>query len=201
MAVVIGLFLVTLLNAQLSRRTGTIEGVITDEGGLPLPGVNITVEGPSLQGESHGRRADGTPWPAASPGHFYSDSNSRDFRLLKRRAGRPCRRLMTQFPMKPAAFRSRSRSWAIPGRTSHQQNDLILTPPRWREFPNRNVFAAIAMAPGACRWQCGGTSSEFIVHGGTDLPNIDVDGVNVNWPVDYGIWFGEIGYDSMQRRS
>ena len=44
-----------------SRETGSIRGVITDEEGVPLPGVSIIVSGPSLMGKATDvTRADGT---------------------------------------------------------------------------------------------------------------------------------------------
>src|ERR1700730_12958714 len=36
--------------AQTSRTTGALQGVVTDTQGSPLPGVTVTVTGPTLQG-------------------------------------------------------------------------------------------------------------------------------------------------------
>ncbi|MCI4445515.1 MAG: TonB-dependent receptor, partial [Candidatus Aminicenantes bacterium] len=47
------LFLSAFMFAQVSsQETGSIRGVITDEEGNPLPGVNIVVTGPSLMGKA-----------------------------------------------------------------------------------------------------------------------------------------------------
>jgi len=45
------LFLVPFLGAQVARQTGVIRGVVTDEQGLTLPGVQVTAQSPSLMGE------------------------------------------------------------------------------------------------------------------------------------------------------
>lgn len=44
------LVLVSFLNGQTTREAGTIRGVVTDNEGVPLPGVTITVTGPALMG-------------------------------------------------------------------------------------------------------------------------------------------------------
>lgn len=46
----IGLFLVPFLGAQVMRQTGTIRGVVTDADNNPLPGVTVTASGPALMG-------------------------------------------------------------------------------------------------------------------------------------------------------
>ncbi|MBC7361793.1 MAG: TonB-dependent receptor [Candidatus Aminicenantes bacterium] len=51
--IVVLLFLSPLMWGQVSsQETGAIRGVITDEEGNPLPGVNIVVSGPSLMGKA-----------------------------------------------------------------------------------------------------------------------------------------------------
>lgn len=42
--------LVPVLNAQVTRQTGVIRGVITDNTGAPMPGVTVTAESPALMG-------------------------------------------------------------------------------------------------------------------------------------------------------
>ena len=44
------LVLVSALTAQVVRQTGVIKGVVTDNAGSPLPGVNVTAESPALMG-------------------------------------------------------------------------------------------------------------------------------------------------------
>jgi hypothetical protein len=52
--VILGMALVLLLSAPLllaqSRETGAIDGSVLDKDGVPLPGVTVTVSGPSLMG-------------------------------------------------------------------------------------------------------------------------------------------------------
>ena len=207
LAVIIVFSLVTLLNAQLSRRTGTIEGVIADEGGLPLPGVNITVEGPTLQGKVTAvSRSDGTfTARGIPPGTFTLTAQLEGFQGFKNEGlvVHVGMTLTLNFTMKPAALQEQvtviGKSPVVDIKTN--KTTLILDATTMERIPlNRNVFAAIAMAPGALpAGNVGGTSSEFIVHGGTGISQtFDVDGVNVNWAADYGIWFGELGYDSME---
>ena len=47
----LSLFAVTALTAQMTKQTGAIRGVVTDNEGLPLPGVQVTAQSPSLMGE------------------------------------------------------------------------------------------------------------------------------------------------------
>ncbi len=44
----LGLVLAPVLTAQVARQTGVIKGVVSDETGAPLPGVNVTAESPAL---------------------------------------------------------------------------------------------------------------------------------------------------------
>lgn len=49
---VLCLLLLTVVAAPGQQlQTGTIRGTVTDEGGLPLPGVNVVVTSPSLIGK------------------------------------------------------------------------------------------------------------------------------------------------------
>ncbi|MDH7492784.1 MAG: hypothetical protein QHH44_02775, partial [Candidatus Saccharicenans sp.] len=46
------LLTLSVLQAQITRQTGTVRGVIKDSDGLPLPGVSITLTGPSMMGKA-----------------------------------------------------------------------------------------------------------------------------------------------------
>lgn len=48
--VLLSILLVVALNAQVSKPTGTIKGVIVDDQGNGLPGVNVTAASPALMG-------------------------------------------------------------------------------------------------------------------------------------------------------
>lgn len=48
MILILGIGTLSILNAQ--RQTGSVKGTVTDAEGTPLPGVTITVSGPSLIG-------------------------------------------------------------------------------------------------------------------------------------------------------
>ena len=51
----------SVLQAQITRQTGMIRGVVKDNNGLPLPGVTITLSGPSMMGKATDvSREDGT---------------------------------------------------------------------------------------------------------------------------------------------
>jgi hypothetical protein len=52
LVVVFALALVSVLSAQVSRVTGNIRGIITDTGGSPLPGANVSAESPALMGKT-----------------------------------------------------------------------------------------------------------------------------------------------------
>jgi len=69
---VILLFIGASLVLAQSRETGAIEGKVTDEEGSPLPGVTVTVSGPSLMGvRSSITGAEGKyRFPALPPGVY-----------------------------------------------------------------------------------------------------------------------------------
>ncbi len=46
----LSLFAVTALTAQMTKQSGAIRGVVSDNEGLPLPGVEVTAQSPSLMG-------------------------------------------------------------------------------------------------------------------------------------------------------
>jgi hypothetical protein len=47
----LGLFAITVLNAQVARQSGVIKGIVSDKQGLVLPGVLVTAQSPALMGE------------------------------------------------------------------------------------------------------------------------------------------------------
>jgi len=195
------------LHAQLSRITGTIQGTITDEEGGPLPGATIVVTSPALQGKvTDVTRADGGyVCRGLDPGIYSLVATLAGFQTVIRadlvvHVGVT---MTINLSMKPATIQEQvtvvGQSPVVDIRSNKTQ--LIMDSTQMGAIPlNRNVFNVIAMAPGALpSGTVGGTSSEFIVHGGTGISQtFDVDGVNANWAADYGVWFGEIGYDSME---
>jgi len=50
--VLLGLLMAAGLNAQVTRLSGTINGVVADDAGAVLPGVKVTAKSPALMGET-----------------------------------------------------------------------------------------------------------------------------------------------------
>lgn len=74
----------SILQAQITRQTGTVRGVIRDSEGTPLPGVSITLTGPSMMGKATDvSREDGTfRLPAVPPGNYTLTAEPRGSRPL-----------------------------------------------------------------------------------------------------------------------
>jgi hypothetical protein len=72
------------LQAQITRQTGTVRGVIKDSNGNPLPGVNITLSGPNMMGKATDvSREDGSfRLPAIPPGSYTLTAELQGFKTL-----------------------------------------------------------------------------------------------------------------------
>jgi len=85
LVILLALFLsLNLLQAQITRQTGTVRGVIKDADGQPLPGVNITLSGPNLMGKATDvSREDGSfRLPAIPPGSYNLTAELSGFKTL-----------------------------------------------------------------------------------------------------------------------
>lgn len=202
-ALALALVLISPLGAQLSKQTGTITGTIRDEQGVVLPGAAVTVAGPKLLGQATDvSRADGTYVIRALPPGVYTLTIALPGFATAKKEGIDVHVGMTlelNFSMKQGALAEEvtvvGAAPTVDVRST--KTTLIMDASSLTQLPlNRSVFNVIAAAPGA--YQNPDDSQQFLVHGGTGISNtFDVDGVNTNWAADYGIWFSEIGYDSM----
>lgn len=74
----------SVLQAQITRQTGMIRGVVKDSNDQPLPGVTITLSGPSMMGKATDiSREDGTfRLPAIPPGNYSLVAELQGFKTL-----------------------------------------------------------------------------------------------------------------------
>jgi len=79
------LMLVPVLSAQATRLTGVIKGVVTDEAGLALPGVEVTAQSPALMGTvSSVTLGDGSyRLPNLPPGAYTLTASLKGFKTVK----------------------------------------------------------------------------------------------------------------------
>ncbi|MFA4925755.1 MAG: TonB-dependent receptor, partial [Candidatus Aminicenantales bacterium] len=74
----------SVLQAQITRQTGMIRGVVKDSNDQPLPGVTITLSGPSMMGKATDiSREDGSfRLPAIPPGNYTLVAELQGFKTL-----------------------------------------------------------------------------------------------------------------------
>lgn len=191
------LSLISLLSAQISTQTGIIRGIVIDEEGEPLPGVSITVSGPSLIGivtditsESGSYRARALP-----PGTYIVQAELEGFQTLIRE-GVVVRVGMTLTVNLQMKIKTLEESVTIvaaaplietqSSKIANTMDQVLLT-----SIPfDRNRSNIMAAVPGVY------ASS---IHGTNDLANrFEIDGVDVTSPVDGGSGATDIEYDSIE---
>jgi len=200
------LSMVGLLRAQYLQ-TGTIRGTITDNEGVPLPGVKVTVSGPSLIGIMDDISAENgtyriTPLP---PGTYTILGELEGFQSVRREevVVRVGTTVEITLPMAPATI-SEEVTVIAPSPTVDVQRTKITTvldTESLRKLPlDRTVDTILSIAPGTIGgYYSGIISSATIVHGGTHISNnLQIDGVNANDPSDHGTWYTEIQYDALE---
>ncbi|MDD8031017.1 MAG: TonB-dependent receptor [Acidobacteriota bacterium] len=74
----------SVLQAQITRQSGMVRGVVRDAEGIPLPGVTITLAGPSMMGKATDvTREDGSfRLPAVPPGTYTLTAELQGFKTL-----------------------------------------------------------------------------------------------------------------------
>ena len=200
------LSMVGIVSAQLGQ-TSTIRGEVTDEEGVPLPGVNITVSSSSLIGTvTDTSKAKGTyRCPALVPGTYTLLAELDGFQTI-RRDGLVLRVGVTMkinIQMRPATLEEEITVIAPSPTVDVQRVKIsnVMDLELLQKLPlNRTLNTVMGAAPGTIGdYYSGVISSATIIHGGTHLTNnLQIDGVNVNDPSDHGTWYAEIQYDAME---
>jgi hypothetical protein len=189
------LMMISILNAQ-SLQTGSIRGTVTDPEGEPLPGVKITVTGPSLIGsESDTTSARGVfRIPTLPPGTYVIVAEIDGFQPIKRE-GVIVRVGMTvtiSISMTPSELKE-AVTVVAPSPTVDVQSSKLATTISTEVIErlplNRSLSEIIATTPGTV-----GTA----MHGGFENTNAyELDGLNVNDPAMHGR-FVTVQYDAME---
>jgi len=174
----------SILNAQ-QLQTGTIRGTITDDTGAPLPGVNVTVKGPSLIGSSTDI-SDGKGLyriPALPPGKTYTITfKLQGFKTLLRKNViiRVGMTIKVNITMELATIEEEVTVVAPSPTVDVQSNKLkiTITKETMMNLPlNRNLMAIIGLTPGTSGGEM--WTGAKLMHGGTEISTMFmVDGVN-----------------------
>lgn len=192
----------TVLQAQITRQTGTVRGVIKDTDGNPLPGVNITLAGPSMMGKATDvSREDGSfRLPAIPPGTYTLTAELQGFKTLTLtdvvvRVGLT---VTLDLKMEPAAVEEQVTVVAKAPEIDVQKTKITtaVTSEQIAKLPlNRSLTNVLALVPATV-----GTMSTYSgsVHG-TDWNGVtyEVDGINANCPTTGGP-FGTPQFDAIE---
>jgi hypothetical protein len=177
-------------------QTGSIKGTVSDPEGTPLPGVAITVKGPSLIGSQTGITSGTGSYRIAAlpPGTYVVTAELNGFSILKRegvivRVGMV---VEINIQLAPSPLKEEV-IVAAPSPVVDMQSSKIATlvsSEIMENLPlNRNLSNIIATTPGTI-----GT----VMHGGVENSNAyEIDGVNVNDPDMYGR-FVTVQFDAME---
>ncbi|MBC7362134.1 MAG: TonB-dependent receptor [Candidatus Aminicenantes bacterium] len=192
----------TVLQAQITRQTGTVRGVIKDTDGNPLPGVNITLSGPSMMGKATDvSREDGSfRLPAIPPGTYTLTAELQGFKTLTLtdvvvRVGLT---VTLDLKMEPAALEEQVTVVAKAPEIDVQKTKVTtaVTSEQIAKLPlNRSLTNVLALVPATV-----GTMSTYSgsVHG-TLWRGVtyEVDGINANCPTTGGP-FGTPQFDAIE---
>ncbi len=173
-------------------QTGTVRGTVTDDTGVPLPGVNITAEGPSLIG-SASDISDGEGLyrlPALPPGTYTITFELPGFKtvLQKDFTVRVGRTVKVSITMEVATIEEEVTVVAAAPMVDVTANKLTttFTKESMANLPlNRNLLSLLNLTPGTSG---GGTGTNIylqakVIHGGNEISNLfQIDGVESNDP-------------------
>jgi hypothetical protein len=184
---------ITLLLAPIafsqSKETGALRGVVTDDQGVPLPGVNVTVSGPSLMGvrtfvtDTNGEFR----FPALPPGEYQIKTELQGFGTAVREKIRvtTTSTLNIDVQMKAAAVSEEvtvtAQSPTIDVKSTETAS-VTLSNEILRNVPNNQFTSNIVnMAPGV---------NNDVAYGASESTGIaySMDGVNVADPEGGSAW-------------
>ena len=187
---ILGIALLIFFSSSLmfaQRQTGSLRGVVTDDGGTFLPGVEVSIKSPSLMGtKSFVTRADGTfRFPSIPPGRYLVTVKMPGFQTIKRpdilvNVGIT---VTLDFEMKQAAEAIEIVVTATTPTVDTKSSKLSVnyTTDLIESLPvGRDIFEVIKTAPGVI----GGVSSMVSVHGSALVQSRYVlDGVDITDPL------------------
>lgn len=179
------LFISSFVFAQ--RQTGSLTGVVTDDEGTPLPGVEVGIASPSLMGtKSFVTRSDGTfRFPAIPPGQYTVTVKIAGFQTLERpgviiNIGKT---ITVNFEMRPAMQELEVLVTAPSPMVDTKSSKLtaIYTTDLLENLPvGRDVFEVIKTAPSVIA----GSGTMVSVHGAVLMQTRYVlDGVDITDPL------------------
>ncbi|HNT01277.1 MAG TPA: TonB-dependent receptor, partial [Candidatus Saccharicenans sp.] len=192
----------SVLQAQITRQTGMIRGVVKDSNGLPLPGVTITLSGPSMMGKATDvSREDGTfRFPAVPPGSYTLTAELQGFKSVTMtevivRVGLT---VTLDLKMEPSPLEEQVTVVAKAPEIDVQKTKVTtaVTSEQISRLPlNRSLTSVLNIVPATV-----GTLSTYSgsVHG-TDWNGVtyEVDGINANCPTTGGA-FGTPQFDAIE---
>ncbi|MGB4705295.1 MAG: carboxypeptidase regulatory-like domain-containing protein [Candidatus Saccharicenans sp.] len=192
----------TILLAQITRETGTVRGVVKDADGLPLPGVTVTLSGPSMMGKATDvSREDGSfRLPAIPPGVYTLTAELQGFKTtsLKEIVVRVGATIFLEVKLEPAAVEEQVTVVAAAPSIDVQKTKVTttITSEIIQTLPvNRALTGILNLVPGAV-----GTISTYsgAIHG-TLWRGVtyEVDGINANCPTTGGP-FGTPQFDAIE---
>jgi len=192
----------SVLQAQITRQTGMVRGVVKDSNGVPLPGVAITLSGPSMMGKATDvSREDGTfRFPAVPPGSYTLTAELPGFKSVTMtevivRVGLT---VTLDLKMEPSPIEEQVTVVAKAPEIDVQKTKVTtaVTSEQISRLPlNRSLTSVLSLVPATV-----GTLSTYSgsVHG-TDWNGVtyEVDGINANCPTTGGA-FGTPQFDAIE---
>jgi len=192
----------TILQAQITRQTGTVRGLVKDTDGHPLPGVNLTLAGPSMMGKATDvSREDGTfRFPAIPPGTYTLTAELPGFKkvTLSEVIVRVGLTVTLEVTMEPATVEEQVTVVAKAPEIDVQKTKVTVavTSEVISRLPlNRSLTSVLNLVPSTV-----GTIATYSgsIHG-TDWNGVtyEVDGINANCPTTGGP-FGTPQFDAIE---
>jgi len=187
---ILGLSLLVLLLCSFAfaqRQTGSLTGTVTDEGGVALPGAEVTITSPALMGtRSFVTRDDGTfRFPAIPPGRYTVKIQMPGFQIVERpnviiNVGTT---ITVNFELKPTTISEEVTVTAASPVVDTKSSKLteVYTSDVMENIPvGRDVYGIVQTAPGTL----GSVSSMVSVHGSVLMQSRYVlDGVDITDPL------------------
>jgi len=166
--------LLAALPATAQNPTGTVAGRVTDATGLPMPGVTVTAESPSLQGTQTTKTTTNGDYilPLLPPGRYAISFERTGFQPLKETRDLAATDRVTVSPvLKPATVKD---TITVEPRTEAFQSTVQSATNidgKWlAELPTtRSLLAAVNFSPAA---HASGPSNNFTISGGMSFENL-----------------------------
>jgi len=209
LALILCMTVASALNAQVTRQTGVIRGIVTDQAGEALPGVTVTASGISLIGVMSGvSSADGAyRCTSLPPGVYLITAELQGFKILKRegvvvQVGQV---ITINLQMEASALNEELTVTASAPVIDIQSNKMVtrVGADELAKLPLGRRFANIvAMTPGVVEDFSSDKMTGMgtgVIHGGTTYSQtFEVDGVNTNDPAHNASTLFTPQYDAIE---